>query len=129
MGNLYSCSSFKKDKKNEEEKEIYDLPDIEKFYHKYTCKIHFSDLNKIGDNQIYNLYLCENDLVLKNSSKEISLIYNNILLWKTTETFFSFIYKNGNKEYQIILEVEDAHEISKNLKIILYELVEYYRNI
>ena len=73
--------------------------------------------------------MCENDLILKNSSKEISLIYNNILLWKTTETFFSFIYKNGNKEYQIILEVEDAHDISRNLKKILYELVEYYRNI
>ena len=128
MGNITSCSSFKKTKEEEEE-EIYNLPDIDKFYHKYKCKIHFSDLNRIEDNQIYNLYLCENDLVLKNSSKEISLIYNNILLWKTTETFFSFIYKNGKKEYQIILEVEDAYDISKNLKKILNDLVTYYKNI
>tara|TARA_B000000477_G_scaffold105713_1_gene96378 strand:+ start:180 stop:566 length:387 start_codon:yes stop_codon:yes gene_type:complete len=128
MGNLISCSAIKKDTE-EEEKELYNLPDIKNYIYKYKCKINFSDLNKISDNQIYNLYLCENDLILQNSVKKISLIYNNILIWKTSESLFSFVYKNGEKNYQIILEVENARDVSKNLKKIVYELVDYYKNI
>ena len=100
MGNLYSCSSLKKIKKMRKKKK-YMIFQILKNFIINIHKIHFSNLDRIGDNQIYNLYLCENDLVLKNSSKEISLIYNNILLWKTTETFFSFIYKNGKKNIKL----------------------------
>ena len=128
MGNITSCSGKKNNMENEEE-ELYNLPDIENFIHKYNCSIIDSTYKLIYKNQKYNLYLCDNDLILKNRRNEFRFIYNNIIAWTSTSHFFGFTYKNLKKIEEIIIQVDNTNNVANNLKKITYDLVDYYKNI
>ena len=129
MGNKISCLGSKKSKKEEEEEDLYNIPDIENFIHKYNCSIIESTYNLINKGEKYNLYLCENDLIIKNRNKNFSFIYNNIIAWTFNQHFFGFTYKNLNKVEEIVICVKNGNKIACNLKMIIYDLVEYYKNI
>ena len=105
------------------------MPDIENFIHKYNCSIMESTYNLIQKKQKYNLYLCANDLIIKNRKNEFTFIYNNIIAWTFTPTFFGFIYKNLHNIEEIIIKVKNANNVANDLKKITYDLVEYYKNI
>ena len=129
MGNITSCSGKKNNIEDEEEEELYNLPDIENFIHKYNCSIEESTYKLIQKNQKYNLYLCENDLILKNRRNEFRFIYNNIIAWTFTPHFFGFTYKNLKKIEEVIIQVDNANHVANDLKKITYDLVDYYKNI
>ena len=112
-----------------EEEELYNLPDIENFIHKYNCSIIDSTYKLIYKNQKYNLYLCDNDLILKNRRNEFRFIYNNIIAWSFTPHFFGFTYKNLKKIEEVIIQVDNANNVANDLKKITYDLVDYYKNI
>jgi len=128
MGNIISCSG-KKNNLEEEDEELYSLPDIENFIHKYNCSIIESTDKLIQRNQKYNLYLCDNDLIIKNRRNEFRFIYNNIIAWSFTQNFFGFRYKNLKKIEEVIIQIENANKIANDLKNITYDLVDYYKNI
>jgi len=128
MGNITSCSG-KKNNMEDEEEELYNLPDIENFIHKYNCNILDSTYKLIQKNEKYNLYLCENDLIIKNRRNEFRFIYNNIIAWSFTPNFFGFTYKNLKKIEEIIIQVDNADKMANDLKKITYDLVDYYKNI
>ena len=127
MGNLISCYNEKKN--IEEDEELYTLPDIENFIHKYNCSIIQCTSNLIKKNQKYNLYLCDNDIIIKNRQNTFTFIYNNILHWTFSKHFFGFTYKNSTTVEDIVIKVNNGNKVAENLKKIVYELVDYYKNI
>ena len=129
MGNIIGCSVKKKYIEEEENEELYSLPDIENFIHKYNCSITESTDKLIQEDEKYNLYLCDNDLILKNRRNEFRFIYNNIISWTFAPNFFGFTYKNFKKIENIIIQVDNANKIANDLKKITYDLVDYYKNI
>ena len=124
MGNITSCSGIK-----EEGEELYTLPDIQNFIHKYNCNITKSTYKLIQKDEKYNLYLCENDLIIKNRKNEFRFIYNNIVAWTFTPNFFGFTYKNLKNIEEVIIQIDNANKIANDLKKITYDLVDYYKNI
>ena len=129
MGNIISCSGEKNYIKEEDEEELYNFPDIENFIHKYNCSIIESTYKLIIKNNKYNLYLCDNNLILKDIKNEFIFIYNNIIAWTVTEHFFGFTYKNANKIEEIIIQIDNANKLAHDLKKIIYDLANYYKNI
>ena len=108
-------------------KRLYNITDIENFIHKYNCSIIDSTYNLINKRRKYNLYLCENDLIIKIETK--FFIYNNIIAWSFTPHFFGFTYKNLKKIEEVIIQVDNANNVANDLKKITYDLVDYYKNI
>jgi hypothetical protein len=128
MGNITSCSG-KKNNMEDEEEELYNLTDIENIIHKYNCSIADSTYKLIQKDEKYNLYLCDNDLILKNRRNEFRIIYNNIIYWTSAPNFFGFVFKNLKNKEEVIIQVDNSNNIANNLKKITYDLVYYYKNI
>ena len=106
---------------------------ISKVYYKYEAFVKKSSLDYIKKNIKYNLYLCENDIILEYSLNKYIFIYQNINYWTFSRNTFGLFFKKINindcdKEF-ILFEVSNGNEIAKNLKIITKELVDYYKKI
>ena len=126
MGNILSCYRLKNEEEDEENLIILDIP---KFVYTYNCCIIQSTSELIHINEEYDLYLCENDIIIKNTNKKFTFIYNNIPHWTFTEHFFGFTYRNLDKLEEIVIKVNNGYEIADNLKKHIYELVDYYKSI
>ena len=104
-----------------------------KIYYNYEVSIKDTSLDYIKKNMKYNLYLCENDIILENKFKKYIFIYQNINYWIFSQNTFGLFFKSKNvNEYDkkfISFNVNNGNEIAKNLKKITKELVEYYKKI
>ena len=103
--------------------------DVIGYLYKCNCKSMISELNNVSENEIFTLYLCENDIIIKNKKNQMNFIYQNISHWIFTKNHFGFHYKVMNKNYKLIFNVENGEEVSENLKKIVYDLADYYKNI
>ena len=85
----------------------------------------------IGKGEVYQIYLCENDLVLKGL-KRYRIIYQKINSWVTynSNMFGFYIYDNKSKQSrELVFDVLNPVELSDNLRNITHNLVDYYKNI
>ena len=99
----------------------------------YQCdgSILSSNYSDIEKDEIYNIQLCENDLILINNDKIHRYLYQSINSWLTCKNnaIFGFYLKLEKKTYEIILYVDDAKQISNKLGIITHKLVNYYKDL
>ena len=117
---------------NGDTKEILDK-NYPKIYYKYEVSIKESSLYYIKKNIKYNLYLCENDIILENAFNKYTFIYQNINYWIFSKNTFGLFVKNTNinecRKKFILFNVNNGKEIANNLKTITKELLEYYKKI
>lgn len=103
--------------------------DVIGYLYKYNCKSMISELNTVNENEMFILYLCENDIIIKNQKNQMNFIYQNISHWIFTQSHFGFYYKIMNNNYKLIFNVENGEDVSENLKKIVYDLADYYKTI
>tara|TARA_B100000401_G_C52757666_1_gene696558 strand:+ start:238 stop:633 length:396 start_codon:yes stop_codon:yes gene_type:complete len=131
MGTLPTRFYYNNDD-NDDNKEILNKQSS-KIYYKYDVSIKDSSLDYIKKNIKYNLYLCENDIILQNAFNKYIFIYQNINYWIFSINTFGLFFKNTNvnecdKKF-ILFNVNNGKEVANNLKVITKELVEYYKKI
>ena len=131
MGTLSTRFYYNNDD-NDDNKEILNKQST-KIYYKYEVSIKESSLDYIKKNIKYNLYLCENDIILENAFNKYIFIYQNINYWIFSINTFGLFFKNTNvnecdKKF-ILFNVNNGKEVANNLKVITKELVEYYKKI
>ncbi len=85
----------------------------------------------IDKGEVYQIYLCNNDIVLKGI-KKYRIIYQKINSWVTyNSNMFGFYIqdKESKQSRELIFEVLDPIELSDNLRNITHSLVDYYKKI
>lgn len=89
----------------------------------YECSL------DIPKKTIFNILLCENDLILKNDTYEFRIIYQHIYHWEFLPHSFGFTYKNYKKTQNFSFNVKNGYIIARNLHNITKGLVSYYKNL
>ena len=85
----------------------------------------------IDKGEVYQIYLCENDVILKGI-KKYRIIYQKINSWVTynSNMFGFYIHEDKSKQSkELIFDVLKPSELSDNLRNITHNLVDYYKKI
>ena len=126
MGGCYS----KKYQNTIDEINILENKNIIKYLYKYKAQITCTYLS-LKKNDIIYLYFSENDLILKKNNIEYYIIYQDIIEWYNYGYYYwGFTFKNTqniNKNKSILLHVDDARIIYKNLLEITQDLAKDYK--
>tara|TARA_B100001173_G_scaffold299518_1_gene298155 strand:- start:401 stop:793 length:393 start_codon:yes stop_codon:yes gene_type:complete len=130
MGTIPTRFFYDDDDDNNNDKKILKKTSYN-LLHKYKASTKETSINYIEKNIEYDLYLCENDIIIENKRNKHIFIYQNINYWIYSKKTFGLYFKNNNKNEKsfIIFYVNDGIEIAQKLKKITKELVEYYKEI
>ena len=85
----------------------------------------------IDKGEVYQIYLCENDVILKGI-KKYRIIYQKINSWVTynSNMFGFYIHEDKSKQSkELIFDVLEPSELSDNLRNITHNLVDYFKKI
>ena len=117
-------------KSKEEHFNLISNSNLDGYLHKYSGRITQNFLN-FKKNSYVTIFLCDNDLVIKNDNFHYSIIYNNIIDWANYGYFYwTFSYMDhGLKKKYIMFHVDDAQIISGNLGIITKNIKRSYKNL